>query len=158
MKVTTMFVVAALSYTPLALAEDKIACPNEKVAQFVVQKLDVTSLPSAIRPKKEKAKKTFADYGFTVQSVDEHEAIVEAPGGTWKFWIKILDQQSSGIYVCLAEPLQKGGETKIQSVFLLQRKDSQRLLKGRESFREFAACPVVSGSDQDSATTPYGGD
>ena len=158
MKVTAMFAVAALFYAPLALAGNKAAYPNEKVAQFVVEKLDVISLPSAIRPKKEKAKKTFADYGFTAQGIDEHEAILQAPGGTRKFWIKILDQQSSGIYVCLAEPLQKGGEAKIQSVFLLQRRDSKGLLKARESFREFAACPVVSGSDQDSATTPYGGD
>ena len=85
MKVTTMFAVAALPYAPLALAGNKAACPNEKVVQFVVEKLDVTSLPSAIRPKKEKAKKTSADYGFTARSLDEHEAILEAPGGTRKF-------------------------------------------------------------------------
>ena len=124
----------------------------------MVEKLDVTSLPSAIRPKKEKAKKTFADYGFMAQRVDEHEAILEAPGGTRKFAIKILDQQSSGIYVCFAEPVQNGGEAKTQSVFLLKRKESKGLLKGRESCREFAACPVVGGSDQDSAASAYGGD
>jgi hypothetical protein len=158
MKVTTMFAVAALPYAPLALAGNKAACPNEKVVQFVVEKLDVTSLPSAIRPKKEKEKKTSADYGFTARRPDEHEAILEAPGGTRKFSIKILDKQSSGIYVCLAEPLQNGGEAKTQSVFLLKRKDSKVLLKGPESFREFAACPVVGGSDQDSAASAYGGD
>ena len=158
MKVTTMFAVVALSYAPLALAGNNAAYPNEKVAQFVVEKLDVTSLPSAIRPKKEKAKKTFTDYGFTTQSIDEHEAILEAPGGTRKFSIKILGQQSSGIYVCLAEPMQNAGEAKTQSVFLLKRKDSNGLLKGRESFREFAACPVVGGSDQGSAASAYGGD
>ena len=158
MKVRAMFAVAALSYAPLALAGNKAPYPNEKVAQFVVEKLDVTSLPSAIRPKKEKAKKTFADYGFTAQSVDEHEAILEAPDGTRKFSIKILGQQSSGIYVCLAEPVQNGGEAKTQSVFLLKRKDSNGLLKGRESFRGFAACPVIGGSDQDSAASAYGGD
>ena len=36
-----------------------------------------------------------------------------------------------------------------------ERKDSSGLLKGRESFREFAACPVVGGS---SAASAYGGD
>ncbi len=32
---------------------------------FVVEKLDLASLPSTFRPKKEKGKKTFADYRFT---------------------------------------------------------------------------------------------
>ena len=158
MKVKAVLAIVALSYASLGMASDEAAYPNEKVAQFVVEKLDVTSLPSAIRPKKEKAKKTFADYGFTVQSVDEHEAILDAPGGTRKFSIKILAQQSAGIYVCLAEPVPNGGEAKTQSVFLLKRKASNGLLRGRESFREFAACPVVGGIDQDSAASAYGGD
>lgn len=158
MKVMAMFAVAALSYAPLALAGNKAAYPNKNVAQFVVENLDVTSLPSATRPKKEKAKKTFADYGFTAQSIAEHEVVLEAPGATTKLSIKILSQQSSGIYVCLAQPVQNGDEAKTQSVFLLKRKDSTVLLKGRESFREFAACPVIGGSEQDSGASAYGGD
>jgi len=70
----------------------------------VIEKLDVTSLPSTFRPKREKGKKTFADYGFTVQTVDENEAIIEAAGGVRRLAIKVLDQKSSGIYVCVAEP------------------------------------------------------
>ena len=58
--------------------------------------------------------------GLKAQSVDEHEAILEVPGGTRNFSIKILGQQSSGIYVCFAEPVQDGGEAKTQSVFLLK--------------------------------------
>ena len=61
--------------------------------------------------------------------------------------IKVLDQKSSGIYVCVAEAGENGGSGKTQSVILLNRKDANALLKGRESFREFAACPVVGGSD-----------
>ena len=44
---------AALSYVPLAVAGNEAAYPKEKVAAFVVEKLDLTSLPSAFRPKKE---------------------------------------------------------------------------------------------------------
>jgi len=69
--------------------------------------------------------------------------------------IKVLDQKSSGIYVCVTEPGENGGGTKAQSVVLLKRKTPNTLLKGRESFREFAACPVIGGSD--SATNLYGG-
>jgi len=69
--------------------------------------------------------------------------------------IKILDQNSSGIYVCVAEPGEKGGQAKTQSVLVLKRNDPSKLLKGRESFREFAACPVIGGSD--STMNSYGG-
>jgi len=58
----------------------------------------LTSLPSGLRPKKEKGKKTFADYGFEVQTVDESEAVLEA-GGMRRLAIKVLDQKSSGIYL-----------------------------------------------------------
>src|SRR5258705_11116467 len=145
---------AALSYVPLAVAGNEAAYPKEKVAAFVIEKMDLTSLPSAFRPKKEKGKKTLADYGFTAQTVNENEAVIEAPGGVRRLAIKVLDQKSSGIYVCVAEPAENGGETKTQGVVLLKRKNSSALLKGRESFREFAACPAI-GSD--SATNSYGG-
>jgi hypothetical protein len=87
--------------------------------------------------------------------VDEREAIIEALGGASRLSIKVLDQQPGGIYVCVAQPGQNGGEVKTQSVLLLRRKDSNTLLKGRESWREFAACPVIGGSDTDSAASAY---
>jgi hypothetical protein len=154
MKTKVLLAVAALTCAPLVAAGDEAAYPKEKVAAFVIDKLDFTSLPSALRPKKEKGKKTLADYGFTAQRVDESEAVLEAPGGMKRLAIKVLDQKSSGIYVCVAEPGENGGSAKTQSVILLKRKDANALLKGRESFREFAACPVVGGSD--STSSSYG--
>jgi hypothetical protein len=67
--------------------------------------------------------------------------------------IKILDQTFSGIYVCVTEPGENGADPKAQSVVLLKRKNPNALLEGRESFREFAACPVIGGSDLE--TNPY---
>jgi len=61
--------------------------------------------------------------------------------------MQVLDQNSSGICVCVAEPGDKGGDTRAQSVVLLKGKNPNLLLKGRESFREFAACPVIDGAD-----------
>jgi hypothetical protein len=147
MKDKLLLLIVALSYAPLVAAADEAAYPKENVAAFVVEKLDLTSLPSAFRPKKEKGKKTFADYGFTAQTVNENEAVIEAAGGAKRLAIKILDQQSSGIYVCVAKAGENGGQAKTQSVILVKRKDSNELLKGRESWREFAACPVIGGSD-----------
>ena len=155
MKTKVLLAVVALSYSPLAVAGNEAAYPKENVAAFVVEKLDLTSLPSEFRPKKEKGKKTLQDYGFTAQRIDENEAIIEAAGGVRRLAIKVLDQKSSGIYVCVTEPGENGGGTKVQSVVLLKRKTPNTLLKGRESFREFAACPVIGGTD--SATNLYGG-
>jgi hypothetical protein len=154
MKAQVLLAVVALSYAQLAVAGEKAAYPKEKVAAFVIEKLDLTSLPSTIRPKKEKGKKTFADYGFTVHRVDENQAFIEAADGVRKLAIQVLDQKSSGIYVCVAQPGDNGGQPKTQSVVLLKRKDANALLKARESSREFPACPVVGGSD--STTNVYG--
>src|SRR5260370_41949584 len=109
MKTKAVWEFVALSYAPVGVAGNKAEYPNVKVAAFVIEKLDVTSLPSTFRPKKEKGKKTFADYGFTVQTVDETEAVIEAAGGVKRLAIRVLDQKSSGIYVEVAQPVASGG-------------------------------------------------
>jgi hypothetical protein len=147
-------VVAALSYAPLGFAGNKAEYPHQNVTEFVIEKLDVTSLPSTFRPKKEKGKKTFSDYGFTAYVVDPSEAVIESAGGVKKLAITVLDQNSSGIYVCVEAPGESGGAAKTQSVVMLTRNNPNALLKGRESFREFAACPQIGG---DSTDTSYGG-
>jgi hypothetical protein len=148
MKTKLVLALAALSYTPITMAGDKDVYPRERVAEFIVEKLDVTSLPAALRPKKEKGKKTFADYGFMAQGMDEGETIIQAGSGTRKLSIKVLDQRASGIYVCITEPGRIPGQAKVQSVVLLKRSDSNSLLKGRESWREFASCPVVGAAER----------
>jgi len=148
MKIKVVLPLAALSYAPPTVAGDKDVYPKERVAEFIVEKLDLTSLPAALRPKKEKGKKTFAEYGFTAQGMDEAGTIIQAAGGTRKLSIKVLDQRSSGIYVCITEPGQIAGQAKMQTVVLLRRNDPNVLLKGHESWREFAACPVVGAAEK----------
>ncbi len=155
MKVKVLLTVVALSCAPLGMAGNKAEYPSEKVGAFVSEMLDVTSLPSVFRPKKEKGKKTFTDYGFTAQRVDENETIIEGAGGARRLAIKVLDQKPSGIYVCIAEPGQNGGQAKMQSVLLLKRKESNALLKGHLTSREFASCPGIGGND--SSGYLYGG-
>jgi hypothetical protein len=147
MKTKTLLAVAALAYAPLGVAGNKAAYPTERVAAFVAEKLDLTSLPSTFRPKKQKGKRTSADYGFTAQMVSDNEAVIEAASGDNKLAITILDQKSSGIYACVTEPGENGGTAKAQSVIFLKRKDASALLKARESWREFPTCPVIGGSD-----------
>ena len=61
MDTTFVLALGALSCAPLVVAGNEDAYPKEKVGAFVVEKMDLTSLPSAFRPKKEKGKKTLAD-------------------------------------------------------------------------------------------------
>src|SRR5438270_7639977 len=80
-----------------------------KGTEFVVQKLDVTSMPFAIRPKREKGKKTFGDYGYVTRKIDEKEALMEAPQGRSQITISVLEENKSGIYVCFNGETQKPG-------------------------------------------------
>jgi hypothetical protein len=148
--------VLALACVPVALARNSAAVPSEKLAEFVVEKLDVTTLPSSIRPKPEKKKKTFSDYGFVTRRVEEKEALVEATPGGAQINIRILEQKESQIYVCVQGLGQNASSGQIQRVFLLKLKNADGLLKGRESWKEFSSCPVI-GADPASAGDSYGG-
>jgi hypothetical protein len=151
MKIKFASAFALLAVAPIAFAGGKAAYPSEKIAGFVVEKLDLNSLPSELRPKKVKGQKTLADYGYSTQKVDEKEAIVGAPGNAPELSFKVLDATSSGIQVCVSIPEQDGAAPKTQSVVLLKRKNPNDLLKSRESSREFPSCPTVG-------VTSYGPD
>jgi hypothetical protein len=64
---------------PLVLVGNDAVYPTEKLAAFVVEKVDVTTLPSAIRPKPVKGKKTFGDYGYVARGLDEKKALLDPP-------------------------------------------------------------------------------
>ena len=155
-KAKFVFLAAVVSCPSLAVRADNSAYPMAKLAQFVLSNMDVTSLPTAMRPKKEKGKKTFADYGFIAQKVAGNDAIISTEDGARELVIKVLASTPKGIYACFAEPSQNDDMAKTQRLILLKRKDPSGLLKGRESFRESAACPVIGGTD--STADSNGGD
>jgi hypothetical protein len=55
--------------------------------------------------------------------------------------MQVLDQNSSGICVCVAEPGDKGGITKAQSVVLLKGKNPNLLPKGASRFENLLLVP-----------------
>lgn len=142
-------VAIVLVCAPLAAAGSNGPYPTERVAEFVVDKLNVTSVPSEIWPKPEKGKKTLGDYGYRTQEVRENEALIQSPGGKSQISIKVLERRESGIYVCVDGQSQepKGAAIQIQRVLLLKRKDAEGLLKGHVSSKEFASYPVIGGED-----------
>jgi len=150
MKMT--FGLLILACVPVAVAGTHSISPNGKIAEFVVEKLDVTSFPSAIRPKAAKGKKTFSDYGYVTQQIDEREAIVKAPEGSSQIAINVLEESQAGIYVCVSGKAQNRSGKQIQRVYLLKEKNADGLLKGREASKEFDGCPVIGGEGE-----TYGG-
>jgi hypothetical protein len=147
--------IIALASASVAVANNAPSLPKDKVTKYVVENLDVTTLPSGLRPKPDHSKKTFSDYGFVTSSLDENQAVVATPAGK-QINIKILDQKSSEIYVCVAGPGPNAASGQVQRVFLLKLKNSGSLLRGRESWKEFDACPVMGGTDHDSTADAYG--
>jgi hypothetical protein len=147
----------ALATASVAVANNTASLPKDKVTKYVVENLDVTTLPFGIRPKRDHDKKTFSDYGYVTRSLDENQAVVAPPMGT-QINIRILEQKSYEIYVCVAGSVEDASSAKIQRVILLKVKNSGSLLKGRESWKEFDACPVMGATDHDSTADAYGGD
>jgi len=146
-----------LACMPAAVAANNAPLPKDNVAEFVAQKLDVTTLPSSIRPKSQKSKKTFADYGYASQQIDDKQKLVEATPEGSQINIRILEQNDSGIYVCLRGQGQTANSGPIQRVLLLKLKNADGLLKARESWKEFSGCPTLGGDNPDSSAGSYGG-
>lgn len=145
----------ALACAPVALAGNGAAIPKEKATEFVAEKLDVTTLPSSIRPKPQKRKKTFGDYGYMTKLVDEKQILAEAAPGGAQIHISILELRASAIYVCVEGQGQNETNGHFQRVVLLKMKNANGFLKGRESSREFDVCPAIGGAD-DSTANSYG--
>ncbi len=148
--------VLALACVPAAFAANNAPLPKDNVAEFVAERLDVTTLPASIRPKSQKSKKTFADYGYVHRQLDDKHSLVEATPAGPQIHIRILEQTSSAIYVCVQAPAQDPNSAPIQRVLLLKLKNSNGLLTGRESWKEFSGCPVL-GADTASEANSYGG-
>ena len=142
-----------LACAPLLLLGNDAVYPTEKIAAFVFEKVDVTTLPSAIRPKPVKGKKTFGDYAYVARELDEKKALLDPPQGTPQVSIDVLEAQKSGIYVCVNS--QSAGEShgRFQRVLLLKLKNG--LLKGRETWKEFDSCPVIGDAGEDSSSASH---
>ena len=148
-----LYGVIVLAFAPLVCAANGTSYPTEELAAFVFEKADVTSFPFAIRPKTVKGKKTFGDYGYVAHEIDEKKALLDSPQGAPKISIEVLEAQKSGIFVCVNSQVSGKSGAKFQRVLLLKLKDG--LLKGRETWKEFDACPVIGGDDQDSSSSNY---
>jgi hypothetical protein len=144
-----------LACAPLAFAGNDGAYPTEKIAAFVTQQLDVTTLPVELRPKREKGKKTLGDYGYVMRNVEETGESLDATQGTSRLTLRVLERTSQGIFVCANGHIQKAGDAPFQRILLLKRKDDHGLLKSSESSKEYEGCPVTGGVRAGADTSSY---
>jgi hypothetical protein len=144
MRILSFLTALILSFAPAAIGDDSSLYPKEHLAQFVAEKLDVTSFPSSIGPRRTKGRYTFGDYGFVARKVTEKEAVLELEDGGWRFRLGVLERTDAGIVLCLEDQALNGGSYHTQSVLLLSRQDAQDLLKGHESRTTFKDCPTFA--------------
>jgi hypothetical protein len=147
--------ILALACVSTAEAGNNAPLPKDDVTGFVAAKLDVTTLPSSIRPKPRASKKTFSDYGYATQQTDGKQNLVEATPDGAQISITILEQNASAIYACVQASRQTPAGGSVQRVVLLKLKNADGFLKGRESFKEFSGCPVLGGAS--GSGDSYGG-
>jgi hypothetical protein len=144
-----------LACAPLGFAGNNGAYPTEKIAAFVVQQLNVTTLPAELRPKRERGKKTLGDYGYVTRDADGTGELVDATQGTSRFTLRVLERTAEGIFVCANGQTHKATNTPFQRVLVLKRKDANGLLKSRESWKEYQGCPVSGGVEVGAETSSY---
>jgi hypothetical protein len=111
-----------LACASLSLGKNLESYPKEKLAEFVVEKLDVNSLPDMIRLKREKGKKTFGEYGYVTRTIDQKGALLQEPQGRSQIAISVLEETQSGIYVCVNGQSKKESNEQFQRVFLLKQR------------------------------------
>jgi hypothetical protein len=134
-------VVMLLNFVVASASDTASLYPKEHLAQFVAEKLDTTTFPSSIGPRRAKGKYTFKDYGFVARKVTENQVVLEEEDGSWRFRVGILERRDAGIFVCLEDQALNGGSYHTQSVLFLDRSDEQSLLKGQATKTTFKECP-----------------
>jgi hypothetical protein len=152
-----MMSIAAVAVLSATTGSVRISAANrdQSTTETIVGNIDATSLPAAYRPKKEKGKKTFVEYGYTAETRADGSIVLRATAGAQGLSVRILDDSGTEAYACISEPESTSGEPKTQSVIHLKRKVGGGLWKARESFREFASCPAIGEGEPEAS--PYGG-
>ncbi|MBA16270.1 MAG: hypothetical protein CMN73_07925 [Sphingomonas sp.] len=94
----------------LALPQDALLAETSMFdATEVAERLDVTSFPNSIGPRREADKHRFADYGFTEIADDAGTAELTSADGEWVFRIRVLGASGDTIRICVLDRALNGG-------------------------------------------------
>jgi len=120
---------------------------KQKIARQVIARLDVTSFPNSIGPRRQKGKKTFADYGFKRVTMTRNGAdLIQAFGDNddWLMSIEVLRASSSEILICLQDKAENGGTyNSVEPISV--RVGHQRLWRGVPLKHSVPGCKIYLG-------------
>ena len=131
------FLFAAL-FSVISLAADLY--PKTGAVNLIIEKLDITSFPSSIGPRREPGKTFFKDYGFDSTRTTDRTADLETMEKDWIFHFDVVDISDSGIVICLTDKAQNGGSYSANDVLLLTRENPDSLLKGNPDKSKLSLC------------------
>jgi hypothetical protein len=84
----------------------------------LADKLDVTSFPSSIGPRKVMGKIRFKDYGFKITKTTPDSITIE-DSEHWQFYIKVLSSTDTSSIICLEDKAINGGTYHSQTPLIL---------------------------------------
>lgn len=94
----------------LAAALSLLSAPAfAEAPQAIAERLDVTSFPNSIGPRREAGRFTLTDYGFTlVEANGQMVRFTDAEDG-WTFTVTVLDERRGRLRLCVADKAENGG-------------------------------------------------
>lgn len=118
---------------------------DRNLALLVVSRLDVTSFPLLIGPRRAVGKITFADYGFVPVKTDRDEVVLESPQHDWRFDIRVLKHHAGAdrITICLRDRALSGTYDAQQALLLHAVGKSSRLV-AEQNLERNESCPVFA--------------
>jgi hypothetical protein len=94
----------------LAAALSLLSVPAfAETPQAIAERLDLTSFPNSIGPRRDAGLFTFADYGFTVVEANGQTVRFNEPEGGWVFNVTVLDTRNGRLRLCVADNAENGG-------------------------------------------------
>ncbi len=115
--------VAVAVALPLGAAEPSSPWPDNDLAKFVFEHLDLSSFRNSTGPRRRAGQRFFKDLGVRPSQVSATEASTD---GEWRFSVRILgkrDYNKDGVeevLICFSDVAQQGGSYLTRSSYILQ--------------------------------------
>jgi len=107
---------------------EEIGFPSERSAQFVVERLDVTSFPNSMGPRREQGKTTLLDYGYGIVTYHgEKDVVLKSQERDWTIGVTVLSQGESGAVICWTDKAENGGSYNVQTALKVRLEANGRL-------------------------------
>jgi len=140
-----MPVVKALALSAIlafALATPVQAAPGKTdTVDSIIAKLDLTSFPNSVGPRRTEGKKSFADYGFVPTDTDAKGAVLTAEF-RWDMSFTILSSTDKEVHICFWDRALNGGTYNSTSALSLTKRSDDMWI-AREVKGGFEGCANV---------------